>query len=276
MDDMPQDKNAAKQLSAIFECGRIPAAILIVSENAIDAAKQVAASIVCEKETFPSCGVCKQCKKSRAGIHPDIIFVSADKASISVEQIRQVRTDAHISPNDAARKVYIIEQASDMTEQAQNAFLKILEQPPKGVYFVFADSTGRGLLGTLCSRLAPFRFPGSERRTQLRFLLPNEQLLTCVKNANEAQFLDTLLSVFTTREQSCEALEELIFTLRDIIVSKYGMKTDNLPECAGYISVSTAIKLYDAATDTLLSLENSGNVNLSAAAFAAKSWEAIF
>ena len=91
------------------------------------------------------CLRCAHCLKSARGIHPDIIVVDRleDRQSIVVDQIRAVREDAVVLPNDAEKKVYIIRQAGLMTAQAQNAFLKLLEEPPACSSFILAVDNPR-------------------------------------------------------------------------------------------------------------------------------------
>ena len=77
------------------------------------------------------------------GIHPDVALVerAADKSGklrreITVDQIRALAVDAAVLPNEADGKVYIFPEADTMNIAAQNAFLKLLEEPPKGVMFL--------------------------------------------------------------------------------------------------------------------------------------------
>ncbi len=90
------------------------------------------------------------------GIHPDVITIEEEKGIISVERIREIKADALILPNEAERKVYIIRDAQNMTVQAQNAFLKLLEEPPKHVAFILTADNRAKLLETILSRVAVF------------------------------------------------------------------------------------------------------------------------
>lgn len=70
--------------------------------------------------------------------------------------------DAYVLPNEAAEKVYIIKDADTMNEQAQNAALKILEEPPKGVHFILCVSNPERLLVTVRSRCVLVSCAGEE------------------------------------------------------------------------------------------------------------------
>lgn len=111
-------------------------------------------AMVCDREGTKPCGSCPACRKALAGIHPDIITVRhlPDKKAINVDQVRQMRADAHIRPNEAPRKVYILEEADLMQEEGQNAMLKLLEEGPAYAAFLLIAENPGGLLTTVRSR----------------------------------------------------------------------------------------------------------------------------
>lgn len=121
----------------------------------------LAAAAVCTAGENVPCGACRACRKVREGIHPDVMTVgrlSDDKGKkkreIGVDQIRAVIADSVVLPNEAERKVYILDEADAMNVPAQNAALKLLEEPPRGVYFLLCASNAEQLLETVRSRCA--------------------------------------------------------------------------------------------------------------------------
>lgn len=116
--------------------------------------KALAAAFLCGGEGRRPCGECKHCRKVEKGIHPDLQWVgrAEGKTQISVEQVRQLRSDAYIRPNEAGRKVYILQEAQLMTDEAQNAFLKVLEEGPAYSVFLLLTPNPRALLPTVRSR----------------------------------------------------------------------------------------------------------------------------
>ena len=130
-----------------------------------------AAAFVCEK-TEPPCGSCAHCVKAQKGLHPDIITVKApeEKAQLPVAAIRGMCGDMYISPNEAEKKVYIIEDAEKMNTAAQNALLKNLEEPPAHCAVILVCGNTAALLPTILSRCVPL-VTGPVSRDELKAFL---------------------------------------------------------------------------------------------------------
>lgn len=119
-------------------------------------AQTVAKAIVCHSAEQAPCGVCNACQKCVSGNHPDVALFAPEKknASIKVEVCRQIRQDAFVVPNDGDCKVYILEDSQNMNDSSENALLKILEEPPRGVYFILTCTSRAAMLPTVLSRAA--------------------------------------------------------------------------------------------------------------------------
>ena len=118
-------------------------------------ARLLAQAMVCTAEdSRKPCGCCPQCRKAAEGYHPDIVVITgpAEGKPITVDQIRSLRADAHIRPNEAQRKVYLLEEADQMNASAQNAMLKLLEEGPAYAAFLLLAGNEGGLLETVRSR----------------------------------------------------------------------------------------------------------------------------
>ena len=116
-----------------------------------------AAALACEEKKNAElplpCMNCPSCRKILQGLSPDVIKVSSlEKATIGVDTIRFLKEDVSLVPNDLENKVYIIEEADKMTDQAQNAFLLTLEEPPSYVVFFLLCENSEKLLETIKSR----------------------------------------------------------------------------------------------------------------------------
>lgn len=123
--------------------------------------RALAAAYLCSGEGERPCGSCRDCRKAAAGVHPDLITLrrgtddkGRQKRELLVDQIRFLVSDAQVMPNEAARKVYIVEDADTMNTQAQNAFLKLLEEPPPSAAFILCAANPAMLLPTVRSRCA--------------------------------------------------------------------------------------------------------------------------
>ena len=111
----------------------------------------LACAALCNSEQKP-CLSCPACRKILAGIHPDVMIIEPEKASMGVDEVRQLRAQAFILPNESDKKVYIIKNAQALTPSAQNAFLKVLEEPPRFCIFVLICENSDALLQTILSR----------------------------------------------------------------------------------------------------------------------------
>ena len=135
-------------------------------EDSLRHAGRIAAAAVCSSAVRP-CGQCRNCRKAEAGIHPDIRLVArlvddkgVEKKNILVDQMRELALDAVVLPNEAEGKAYIIRDADTMNENAQNAALKLFEEPPKGVVFILCVTNPASLLPTVRSRCVELSYGG--------------------------------------------------------------------------------------------------------------------
>jgi len=162
-----------RRLSASFRTGRSSHCYLIcgpVGSGKRTLAKILAAALQCEADSAP-CGHCLPCRKALAGSHPDIITIDdPEKKTVSVDLIRQLQADAYIRPNEGRHKVYLIPRAQDMTENAQNALLKLIEEPPAYAVFLLLAANAEKLLPTVRSRCAELRLEPVHQQEALPWL----------------------------------------------------------------------------------------------------------
>ncbi|MBQ8269068.1 MAG: DNA polymerase III subunit [Clostridia bacterium] len=120
-------------------------------------ATQLSAALNCENRTgaasFP-CGYCSNCARILKKNFVDVHYLSRKegKSTIGVEEIRSLREDIYLSPTESRYKIYVIEEAQTMTPQAQNALLKIFEEPPSGVIIFLLCDNMQKILSTIKSR----------------------------------------------------------------------------------------------------------------------------
>lgn len=146
-----------EQLSYLVSAGRLPHAIVLEGEEGIGKktlAMEIASALVCRSGGEKPCCSCTACSKAEKGYHPDIIMCGPEdgKKFISVGAIRDIINNAYIAPLESDYKIYIIDKAHCMNESAQNAILKILEEPPSYVVFILLVEARSMLLETVLSR----------------------------------------------------------------------------------------------------------------------------
>ncbi len=115
-------------------------------------ARLLSAAMECESSGELPCGQCPACRKALKNEHPDIITVDSDTATIPIRLIRDMQADAYILPNEGKRKIYLLPRAQDMQAPAQNALLKLLEEPPAYCAFILMTDSMEKLLETVRSR----------------------------------------------------------------------------------------------------------------------------
>lgn len=144
-------------LDKAFRLGKMPHAILIYGEKGLGKktlAEYICARLLCSEDNSP-CGKCKNCIMNVSSFHPDKIYVekSGVRGGFSVSEVRRICSDALVKPNNSEVKIYIFSDADNITIQAQNALLKILEEPPPHCYFIFTASGRDIFLKTIISRV---------------------------------------------------------------------------------------------------------------------------
>lgn len=129
-------------------------------------------------ENDPPCGNCVSCQRIAGGKHADVMLTDLDspvrttepgtRTKISINDIKEIERSASLFPYEGTYKVFIINGAENMSREAANSLLKILEEPPEKVVFILTASDESLLLPTVISRcqrieLTPLPTPDIER-----------------------------------------------------------------------------------------------------------------
>jgi DNA polymerase-3 subunit gamma/tau len=121
-------------------------------------ARILAKALNCEKGPTPNpCNVCDTCVAITEGTSLDVIEIDAASHG-GVDDVRELRENALLSPAIARKKIYIVDEAHMVSTQGWNAFLKTVEEPPGHVIFVFATTEPHKVLPTILSRCQRFDF----------------------------------------------------------------------------------------------------------------------
>lgn len=175
-----------------IESNKLPHAIILEGDRGsgrYSFALNIAAATLCTDFEKP-CGVCKNCRQIYEGVAPDVISVvlPEDKATISVESVRFIKGGAQSVPVDGELKFYIIRDADKMTVQAQNALLKILEEPPSFVVFILISENVNLLLSTIRSRCCSFRLQRFEDAELAEYISSSYPKAAGLRNSDKAAF----------------------------------------------------------------------------------------
>jgi len=155
LDRVTGQDSLKRLLLGSISSGRVSHAYIFEGESGMGkktVAKAFATQLVCENKT--GCGTCPHCRLALSGNHPDIITVTPTdgKQTISVDNIRALYESVMMKPHSADKKVIIIPASERLGAPAQNALLKMLEEPPSYVVFILLASNSNFFLDTVLSR----------------------------------------------------------------------------------------------------------------------------
>lgn len=164
----------------------------------------IAKLINCSQPSY-FCNVCDDCLKIERKLHPDVYLLSPPNRSITIADIRSTQKFLSLKPFQGKYKILLITSAHYLTEEAANAFLKTLEEPPPHSFIALITSRMDLLLPTILSRCKKIYLPHSQSpQYHLR-----DNVLDFI-NKGELDIKD--------RDQLVNSLSQLIYFLRDFIV----------------------------------------------------------
>jgi len=159
--DVVGQEQVVRTLSNAVSRGKVHHAYLFVGSRGTgktSTAKILAACLNCEQgPTIEPCGVCDSCVSIASATSLDVIEMDA-ASNNSVDDIRDLRERVAYAPVSGRHKVYILDEAHMLSQQAWNAFLKTLEEPPPRTIFVLATTEAQKVLPTVVDRCHRFDF----------------------------------------------------------------------------------------------------------------------
>lgn len=155
--DIVGHNQVIEHLKTAIEMGKVSHAYILNGPDLsgkMMIAEAFARALLCEKHDPDGCGECRSCRQSDDRNNPDIIYVKHEKPNtISVDDIRtQLNNDIVIKPYSNQYKVYIVDEAEKMNQQAQNALLKTIEEPPAYAVIMLLTTNADSFLQTIRSR----------------------------------------------------------------------------------------------------------------------------
>lgn len=229
------NEEVKKKLSSAVDSGTLSHAILLTGgteKERKELSLLLSQALLCENSPTP-CLKCNICKKIKSGIHPDVIITEGEagkQRSIKIDTIRDIRSRAYIMPNEAPFQIFIILEASGMGEEAQNALLKILEEPPATARFILASRSRDDFRQTILSRVTPFAISedsgqAAGEKENSKASKAAEDIFSALITKNEAKIMLSTGALEKDKKNYKLALERMILMFRNSIVSKY--RTDS-------------------------------------------------
>lgn len=141
--------------------GRLPPALLFSGPSGVGKralALAAGRALLCDRDRGDACDACPTCARAARGLHPDAILVEPDGLSIKIEQVRDAVREIAGRPFEGRARAIVFDEAHLLTEQAQNALLKSLEEPPATSHVFLVTASPQALLPTIRSRCQVLRF----------------------------------------------------------------------------------------------------------------------
>jgi DNA polymerase-3 subunit gamma/tau len=163
------------------------------------------------RETGEPCNECERCREIDEGRSLDVVEIDA-ASNRGIDEIRELKEGARLTPAYSERKVFIIDEAHQLTKEAFNALLKILEEPPAHVMFILATTEYDKLPATIVSRTQRFAFrraPVGKITEKLKKIAEAEN----IKISDEA--IEVIASAAEGSFRDAESLFEQIVTMED-------------------------------------------------------------
>jgi len=154
-------QHVTRTLANAIESNRVAHAYIFSGARGVGkttAARILAKGLNCAKGPTPEPdNTCDSCREISAGTSLDVLEIDA-ASNRGIEQIRELREMVRYAPAAARYKVFILDEAHQLTDEASNALLKTLEEPPERVVFILATTRAEDLVETIKSRAQLFQF----------------------------------------------------------------------------------------------------------------------
>ena len=159
--DLVGQEHVTETLANAIKSNRVAHAYIFSGARGVGkttAARILAKALNCVNGPTPDpCGECDSCKEIAAGSSLDVIEIDA-ASNRGIDQIRELRDMVRYAPAASRSKVVILDETHMLTDEASNALLKTLEEPPERVIFVMATTQPEDLVDTIRSRSQHFHF----------------------------------------------------------------------------------------------------------------------
>jgi len=141
-------------------------------------ARELARYLFCRNRNEDSCGKCPSCRKIENDVHPDLFILETKETEqqIKIDYIRALQKRLYLKPLEAPKKVFVINDAHKMNEEASNCFLKSFEEPPADSIIILVTHNLAMILPTIQSRAVIVNFRPLDEETIEEILVQREGL----------------------------------------------------------------------------------------------------
>ena len=270
--DLQFNKLSSEVVSSV-EQGSFPHGVLVECQNEDDGvqfARFIANCLVCRGESKP-CGECEDCHKANKNGHPDIFetdgIIKSKSKVFAVDSVREIRDDAFILPNESDRKVYILKNAHNMNDQAQNAILKILEEPPSYVFFIIVTTSRSTMLETVLSRVQTYSLLSDEEKITDKECEAVKNFIKALLNVNELALVEQTAVFIKNNQFAKRILGILSEVFRDALVLKSGYSrevrfTEEVNVLYNKLTAKSLMQLVEVCDELIGSIDRNCNNNL--------------
>ncbi len=159
--DVVGNEGVKRILHKALKHKKLPNSILFVGPEGIgktEVALVVAKALNCLKKSSDACEECAHCRAISKKNFPDVMVLSPAREILKIEQMRFLKEMAHLKPMIGQKRVFIVQDAEKMNEEASNSLLKVLEEPPPFSQIILVTPNPYRIIPTIKSRCQIFQF----------------------------------------------------------------------------------------------------------------------
>ena len=162
LSDILGQKGALLLLKSLLREKRLSGSYLFAGPEGVGkrlSARRFAQALLCETKPGEGCGVCSSCRQAERMSHPDLLWIEATEgATHSIDAIRELKRQVSLKSWGGSYRLAVIIEVERATEEAQNALLRLLEEPPSQTLFVLTSIQTERVLPTVRSRCKTIPF----------------------------------------------------------------------------------------------------------------------
>jgi DNA polymerase III delta' subunit len=268
--DIAGNSRVKKILKLALERDRVPNSLLLCGPEGIgkrQMALTLAKALNCLEMAGDSCDRCPSCRAIDEGRFPDVMEMETQpgKQALAIEQTRLLKQAAYLRPMVGKKRVFILVDAEEMSADAGNSLLKVLEEPPLFSHIVLVTSRPFLLFPTIISRCQTLTFSAVSKEEIEEILVdhdyPEDQarILSLLVDGNLERALDLEWEdVQTLKDESWQLFEAMLSGRRaSLFLERFGQLTKSSQE-----DFEKTLELFSSFTRDLLLLGLGADVRL--------------